>query len=116
VADFPTNSIGLIFSVSGFVFLLLLRPGEPWNIRTLIAGIAMVFLATVSFSTFTNINIFFDISAQNHRINEVTHSEAKAVAGIWVFVLPAIVLSIGSNLISSWFLSKEPSKNHISED
>jgi len=103
------NYVGYAFSLLGFALLGLIKGNDPWRHSTLLVGIALVVLASLSFGMFTDMNGLFDLLAQKKKIDEATYVQAKTVAGVWVFVLPAVIGAIGANLITAWFLSKKPS-------
>lgn len=108
MADYA-NYVGYVLSLLGFVLLGFIKGNDPWRLSTLLVGMALVVLASLSFGMFADMNGLFDLLAQKNKIDEATHIQAKTVAGVWVFVLPAVIGAIGANLISAWFLAKKPS-------
>ena len=107
MADYA-NFVGVSFGLVGFALLGLVKGSEHWRLSTLLVGILLIVLASLSLGTFTDMNGMFDLLEQTKKIDLSTHKEAKTSVGIWVFVLPAVVASIGANLISAWFLAKRP--------
>jgi hypothetical protein len=108
VADYP-NYFGYGLILLGFVLLGFIKGNDPWRLSTLLVGLALVVLAALSFGIFTDMNGLFDLLVQMKKIDEATHTQAKTVAGVWIFIFPAIIGAIGANLITAWFLSKKPS-------
>lgn len=103
------NYVGYALSLLGFALLSFIKGNDPWRLSTLLVGIALVILASLSFGMFTDMNGLFDLLAEKNKIDNATHTQAKTIAGVWVFVLPAIIGAIGANLITAWFLAKKPS-------
>ena len=95
---------GLIFA--GFVLLCTIKGNDPWRLSTLLAGLALVALASFSFGIFSDMTGLSGLLAQ--KIDEATHIQAQKVADFWVLVLPVMIGAIGANLITTWFLSKKP--------
>jgi uncharacterized membrane protein len=108
MADYA-NYVGHALSLLGFALLGFIKGNDPWRLSTLLVGISLVALASLSFGMFTDMNGLFDLLAQENKIDEATHVQAKTVGGVWVFVLPAVIGAIGANLITAWFLAKKPS-------
>lgn len=109
MADYP-NYVGYGSILLGFVFLGFIKGNDPWRLSTLLVGLALVLLAAISFGVFTDMNGLFDLLMKTKQIDEATHTQATKVAGVWIFVFPAIIGAIGANLIAGWFLSKKPSQ------
>ena len=109
MADYA-NYVGYALIIFGFSLLGFIKGNDPWRLSTLLVGMALVVLASLSFGLFTDMSGIFDLLVQNNKIDKPAHVEAKRIAGVWVFVLPAVIGAIGANLITSWFLAKKPSE------
>lgn len=108
MADYP-NYVGYGLLLLGCVLLTFIKGNDPWRLSTLLVGLALVVLAALSFGAFTDMNGLFDMLVKIRKIDEATRTQAQTVAGVWIFIFPAIIGAIGANLITAWFLSKKPS-------
>lgn len=102
------NYIGILPIIAGFILLYMVKGNDPWRLSTLLVGMALVGLATLSFSMLTIMSEIFDLLAQKNKIDKTIHVQAKAIVGVWVFFLPAVIGAIGANLITAWVLAKNP--------
>lgn len=107
MANYP-NWAGFFLSILGFLVLFIIKGNEPWRISNLLIGFILVLLASLSVGMFSDMNGLFDTLVKAQKIDEAAHKDAKTFIGIWVFVLPAVIGSIGANLITAWFLAKKP--------
>lgn len=98
-----------IFMLALLVVFFVKNLRDPSSAWTLISGILLVGLGAWSLNGFDIMKSFFDVLHQAKKIDGEQFKQAQEATSIWTLMLPAVVAAMGSNLITSWALSRKPS-------
>lgn len=98
---------GLSLCVIGLALLGFVKGKNHWSKTNITIGLLLVFCAAISVYFFNNVIIIYDIMAKYNVIDDNILYEAKESKEIWIYVFPAVIGSIGANLIAAWFMSSK---------
>jgi hypothetical protein len=101
--------IGILFClIPSLIFLSAVKGVEPYRLRTLIVGCALVLIATYTVGVMTDFQPLIEMLKEHNAMTESEAKNEKTHVGLWLLIFPAVVGSIGANLITSWFQAKSP--------
>ncbi|MGR5145561.1 hypothetical protein ACQKP8_03300 [Photobacterium alginatilyticum] len=92
-------------SFSCIVIIHHIKGLEPWRIKSLFGGIAMLLISTIAVSFLLELQSLNNmLSSLNIRLFDDENNRIQ----IWLFMFPAIVGGIGINVVTSWIQSSKP--------
>ncbi len=101
--------IGILFCViPSLLFLFAVKGIEAYRLRTLIIGCTLVLIATYTVGLMTDFQPLIEVLKAHNAMTKSEAQNEKTHVGLWLLIFPAVVGSIGANLITSWFQAKSP--------
>lgn len=105
------NGIGIIIALVSLVMLRNARGAfRTESIFTLLLGLFFVALAADSLHMLQGSEFLIDFLKNRDKITPKDYQLAKSNIALWEYAAPVAILAVGANLISAWFLAKEPQK------
>ena len=105
------NGIGIIIALTSLVMLRLARGAfHAESIFTLLVGLFFVALAADSFHMLQGSELIINILRNKHKITPSDYETAKNNIALWEYAAPVAILAVGANLITAWFLAKDPKR------
>jgi len=106
--DFPLIFGVMVGVTPAFLILMLVKGQEPWRLTSLLAGIVLIFEATLVLGMMTEFSSIFSFLKDKGTMTEEMIEHAQRNNSLWIIMFPAIVGAIGANYVTAWFQSKKP--------
>lgn len=104
--------IGIAIGVLPAIAVVIWVKGiEPWRVRVLIAGLALVGIATITVIIMTGFEPMFGVLESAQAIDDDVIASSKKGFQIWSIMFPAVIGAIGANMITSWVQNRLPSQS-----
>lgn len=100
-------ALGVIPGLVSFTSIKF-HAGEPWSLRNLSAGCALIGIAISMFVLLTNWEDVVVLLQNAGKITAAEHQVSKSSSALWLIVIPLVFGGVGVNVVSAWLQSKRP--------